>query len=75
MSEYFPKPSNHKENIKVEIDLSNYATKADVKNIPRVDTSNFALKTNLTNLKTEVDKLDIERLVSIPNDLSKLSMQ
>ena len=75
MSEYFPKPSNHKENIKVEIDLSNYATKADIKNIPRVDTSNFALKTNLTNLKTEVDKLDIERLVSIPNDLSKLSMQ
>ena len=74
MSEYFPKPSNHKENIKVEIDLSNYATKADIKNIPRVDTSNFALKTNLTNLKTEVDKLDIERLVSIPNDLSKLSM-
>ena len=44
MSEYFPKPSNHKENIKVEIDLSNYATKADIKNITHVDTSNFALK-------------------------------
>ena len=73
MTEYFPKPSNHKENIKVEIDLSHYATKADIKNITHVDTSNFALKTNLANLKTEVDKLDIEKLVPIPADLSKLS--
>ena len=44
-----------------------------MKNITNVDTSNFALKTNLSNLKTEVDKLDIDKLVSIPNDLSKLS--
>ena len=66
MSEYFPKPSNHKENIKVEIDLSNYATKADINNITHVDTSNFALKTNLANLKTEVDKLGIEKLVPVP---------
>ena len=73
MSQYFPKPSNHKENIKVEIDLSNYATKADIKNITHVDTSNFALKTNLVNLKTEVDKLDIEKLVPVPADLNKLS--
>ena len=73
MSEYFPKPLNHKENIKVEIDLYNYATKADIKNITHVDTSDFALKTNLANLKTEVDKLDIDKLVPIPNDLSKLS--
>ena len=73
MSQYFPKPSNHKENIKVEIDLSNYATEADIRNITHVDTSNFALKTNLTNLKTEVDKLDIDKLVPIPGDLSKLS--
>ena len=73
MSQYLPKPSNHKENIKVEIDLTNYATKADIKNITHVDTSNFALKTNLANLKTEVDKLDIDKLVPIPNDLSKLS--
>ena len=73
MSQYFPKPSNHKENIKVEIDLSNYATKADTKNITHVDTSNFGLKTNLGNLKTEVDKLDIDKLVPIPEDLSKLS--
>ena len=73
MSEYFPKPSNHKKNIKVEIDLSNYATKADIKNITHVDTPNFALKTNLASLKTEVDKLDIDKLVPIPADLSKLS--
>ena len=73
MSQYFPKPSNHKENIKVEVDLSNYATKADIKNITHVDTSNFALKRNLANLKTEVAKLDIGKLVPIPSDLSKLS--
>ena len=73
MSQYFPKPSNHKENIKVEIDLSNYATKKDINDITDVDTSNFALKSNLANLKTEVDKLDIDKLVPTPNDLSKLS--
>ena len=73
MSQYFPTPSSHKENIKVEIDLSNYATKDDIKNITHVDTSSFALKTNLSSLKTEVDKLDIDKLVPIPNDLSKLS--
>ena len=71
MSQYFPKPSNHKENISIEIDLSNYATKADIKNISHVDTSNVSLKTNLANLKTEVDNLDAEKLV--PEDLSKLS--
>ena len=60
MSKYVPKPSSHEENIKVKIDLTNYATKADIKNITYVDTSNFALKTNSANLKTEVDKLDIE---------------
>ena len=70
MSQYFPKPSSHEENIKVKIDLTNYATKED---ITHVDTSNFALKTNLANLKTEVDKLDIDKLVPIPNDLSKLT--
>ena len=73
MSQYFPKPSNHKENIKVEIDLSNYATKKDINDITHVDTSNFTLKTNLANLKTEVDKLHIDKLVPIPTDLSKLS--
>ena len=67
------KPSNHNENIKVEIDLTNYATKTDIKDITQVDTSSFALKTDLANLKTEVDKLDIDKLVLIPNDLIKLS--
>ena len=74
MSKYFPKLlSSHGENIKIKVDLSNYATKADIKNITYVDTSGFALKTNLANLKTEVDKLDIDKLVPVPTDLSKLS--
>ena len=73
MSEYFPKPSSHEENIKVKIDLTNYATKEDIKNIAHVDTSNFALKTNLSSLKTDIDKLDIDKLAPIPNDLSELS--
>ena len=73
MSEYFPKPQSHEENIKVKIDLSNYATKEDINNVTHVDTSSFALKTNLCSLKTEVDKLDIDKLVPVPTDLSKLS--
>ena len=74
MSQYFPKPfRSFGGNINVKVDLSNYATKADIKNISHVDTSSFALKANLANLKTEVDKLDIEKLVLIPTDLSKLS--
>ena len=59
--------------IKVKVDLSNYATKADIKNISHVDTSSFALKTNLANLKTEVGKLDIDKLAPVSTDLSKLS--
>ena len=73
MSQYFRTPSSHKENIKVEIDLSNYVTKKDIIDNPHVDTSNFALRTNLSNLKTEVDKLDIDKLATVPVDLSKLS--
>ena len=74
MSQYFPKPYEpFGGDINVKVDLSNYATKADVKNITHVDTSSFALKTNLANLKTEVDKLDIDKLVPVPVDLSKLS--
>ena len=57
----------------MKVDLSNYATKADTKNISHIDTSGFALKTNLANLKTEGDKLDIEKLVPVTVDLSKLS--
>ena len=74
MSQYFPKPfRTFGRNINVKVDISNYATKADIKNISHVDISNFALKTNLANLKTEVDKLDIDKLVPVPTDLSKLS--
>ena len=73
MDGYFPKPPSDCENIKIKIDLSNYAAKADIKDITHVDTSNFALTTNLANIKTEVDKLDIDKLVPIPADLSKLS--
>ena len=74
MSQYFPKPYEpFGRNINVKADLSNYATKADIKNISYVDTSSFALKTNLANLKTEVDKLDIDKLVHVPVDVSKLS--
>ena len=74
MSQYFPKPfRSFGGNINVKVDLSNYATKADIKNISHVDTSSFALKTNLASLKTEVDKLGIDKLVPVPVDLSKLS--
>ena len=74
MSRFFPKlykPFGRGN--KVKLGLSNYATKTDIKNISHVDTSSFALKTNLANLKTEVDKLDIDKLVPVPVDLSKLS--
>ena len=74
MSKYFLEPYEpFGGDINVEVDLSNYATKADIKNISHVDTSSFALKTNLANLKHEVDKLDIDKLVPVPTDLSKLS--
>ena len=74
MSQYFPKPYDpFSGDINVKVDLSNYATKADIKNISHIDTSSFALKTNLANLKTEVDKSDIEKLVPVPTDLSELS--
>ena len=74
MSQYFPKPfAPFGGDINVKVDLSSYAPKADIKNISHVDTSSFALKTNLANLKTEVDKLDIDKLVPVPTDLSKLS--
>ena len=73
MSEFFPKSfRSFRKNINVKLDLSNYATKSDIKNISHVDTSSFALKTNLASLKTEVDKLDIDKLVPVPVDLGKL---
>ena len=69
MSKYFPKSfRSFGKNINVKVDLSNYATKTDIKNISHVDTSSFALKSNLASLKTEVDKLDIDKLVPVPVD-------
>ena len=71
MSQYFLKPFRSFEgNINVKFDLSNYATKTDLKNVTHVDTSSFA---SLSSLKTEVGKLDIDKLVPVPVDLSKLS--
>ena len=67
MSQYFPKPYEpFGGDINVKVDLSNYATKADIKNISHVDVSSFALKTNLANLKTVVDNLDIDKLAPVP---------
>ena len=73
MSQYCPKPyKTFGGDISVKVDLSSYATKADIKNISHVNTLSFALKTNLADLKTEVDKLDIDNLVPASTDLSKL---
>ena len=55
MSEYFPKPKSLGANVKVELDLSNYAIKADLRNAIGVDTSGFAKKTDLDHLKSDVD--------------------
>ena len=74
MSQYFAKPLwSFGENINVIVDLSNYATKTDLKNVTHIDTLSFVLKKKLAGLKTEVDKLDIDKLTPIPVDLSKLS--
>ena len=74
MSQYFPKPyESFGGDINVKFDLSNYATKTDLKNVTHIVTSSFAVKTNLANLKTEVDKLDINKLAPVFVDLSKLS--
>ena len=74
MSQYFPKPYEpFRGAINVKVDLSNYATKTDSKNISHIDISSYALKPNLASLKTEVDKLNIDKLTSVPIDLAKLS--
>ena len=70
---YYPPYRSSTNNIKVELDLSNYATKDDVKNITHVDVSSFASKTNLAALKTEVDKIDADELKTTPADLAKLT--
>ena len=72
-SQYYPPYKSSSNNIKVELDLTNYATKTDLKNITHTDVSNFASKTNLAALKTEVDKIDADKLKTVPVDLAKLS--
>ena len=73
MSQYYPPYRSSSNNIKVELDLSNYATKDDVKNITHVDVSSFASKTILAALKSEVDKIDADKLKTTPTDLAKLT--
>ena len=70
---YYPPYKSFSNNIKVELDLTNYATKIDLNNIFHVDTSSFSSKTNLAALKTEVDKIDVEKLKTTPVDLAKLT--
>ena len=73
MSTYYPPYKSSSQNIKVELDLANYATKTDLKNMTHVDVSSYASKTNLAALKTEVDKIDVDKLKTAPADLPKLS--
>ena len=72
-SQYYPPYRSSNNNIKVELDLANYATKDDVKNITHVDVSSYATKTNLAALETEVDKIDTDKLKTVPDGLTKLS--
>ena len=73
MTQYYPPYRSSSYNIKVKLDLVNYATKTDLKNITHVDVSSFASKTNLAALKTEVDKIDVDKLKTAPADLAKLT--
>ena len=73
MSQYYPPYRSSSNNIKVELDLVNYATKSDLKNITHVDVRSFASKTNLAALKTEVDKIDADKLKTTPADLAELT--
>ena len=70
---YYPPYKSSSNNVKVELDLTNYATKTNLKNITHVDVSSFASKTNLAALKTEVDKIDTDKLKTAPTDLAKLT--
>ena len=73
MTTYYPPYKSSSNNVKVELDLANYATKDDVKNITHADVSSYATKTNLAALKSEVDKIDTDKLKTTPDDLAKLS--
>ena len=70
---YYPSYKSSSNNVKVELDLTNYATKTDLKNTTHVDVSSFASKTSLAALKTEVDKIDADKLKTTPTDLAKLA--
>ena len=70
---YYPPYKRSSNNVKVELDLTNSVTKTDLKNITHVDVSSFASKTNLAALKTEVDKIDTDKLKTAPADLAKLT--
>ena len=74
MSQYFPKPYEpFGGDINVKVDLSNYATKTDFENAAEINTSKLPLKSNWANLKAEIDKIDVDKLKTVPVDLSKLS--
>ena len=73
IGEYLPKPKPLGKNVKVKLDLSKYVTKADLKNATGVDTTEFATGTDLASLEWNVDELDINKLKTVPIDLSKLS--
>ena len=70
---YYPPYKSSSNNVKVELDLTNYATKNDLKNITHIDVSSFASKTNLAALKSEVDKIGVDKLKTAPADLAKLT--
>ena len=73
MITYYPPYKSASNNVKVELDLTNYATKTDLKIFTHVDVSSFACKTNLAALKTEVDKIVVDKLKATPIDLDRLS--
>ena len=75
MSEYFPEPKSSGGRVKIELDISNYATKSDLKNATGVDTSKFAKKVDLANLKSNVDKLNIDKLKTVATNLSNLKIK
>ena len=72
ISGYFPKQRNGKRNVKVQLDLSNCATKKDLKNTLGVDASDFSKKTDLANLKSDVDKSDTDKLKNVQSGLGSL---
>ena len=73
MTTYYPPYKSSSNNIKVELDLTNYPTKSDLKNITHTNVSSFASKTNLSALKTKVDKIDVDKSKTVSDDLAKLS--